>query len=357
MADRMREFGHETLAILPADNGIADWYDERNIETKFAWSEPLRRRRSLLGHVWFLIASIIATVKLAFYIRKERIDLVHINEIRYPYAVVAAKMGGAKVVCHVRANYESKVVRRLLSTLTVYFADRVVCVSKRTEEIMFKNMPLSSENVVVLHDGLPSPERLNDVPDEPMFREELDVSDDQMLVLNVSKFVESKGQDRVIDAAAHLAESQNDIQFALVGGFVEGHQSYAEDIQERTDSMDNVHVVGFYEDVMAAIAASDVLVHVPRNEDPFPNVVLEGMMSGKPVVGSRSGGIPEQITDGETGFLVPKRDSVKEIANTLLQLYQKPSIRRQIGAKAKEFAFKELDPETYYKELNELYTN
>jgi glycosyltransferase involved in cell wall biosynthesis len=72
---------------------------------------------------------------------------------------------------------------------------------------------------------------------------------------------------------------------------------------------DRVIFTGFRSDVNNAILGLDVVVLPSTWEEPCSAVVQQGMALGKPVVGTRAGGTPEMIADGETGLLVPVRDA------------------------------------------------
>jgi glycosyltransferase involved in cell wall biosynthesis len=65
-------------------------------------------------------------------------------------------------------------------------------------------------------------------------------------------------------------------------------------------------------------------------EDPFPTTVLEAMSAGKPVIGTRTGGIPEMITHGLTGFLIPPK-SPEELAFHIRLLLNRADLIRTLG--------------------------
>jgi glycosyltransferase involved in cell wall biosynthesis len=69
----------------------------------------------------------------------------------------------------------------------------------------------------------------------------------------------------------------------------------------------------------------------------MPNVVLEAMALGRPVVGTRVGGVPELIVDGETGLLVPPRDE-SALASAISALLLDGERRRAMGASARRRA-------------------
>ena len=67
----------------------------------------------------------------------------------------------------------------------------------------------------------------------------------------------------------------------------------------------------------------------------FGLTVTEGLWKGKPVIASNVGGIPLQITDGETGFLVDPQD-IQGCAERVLRILRQPKLGEEMGAKAKE---------------------
>lgn len=359
MADQMRDYGTQTVAVIPEREGIYQQYEQADVETHVMWSEPVRRRRSLLGHIVFFALALVTTLRLAWLIRRENVDTLHVNEIRYPYALLSGFLAGVPTVCHIRANYESKTLRKLFATWTVLFSDQVLCVSDRTKELMFEDVDRDADHVNTIYDGLPSPERLENAPNDGRFRAECGVSSDTRLVLSLSKFVHTKGQDRVIDAAERLTDTKDEtnIHFAFVGGSVDGHEEYHLEMQSRIRECENASFVGFYEDAIEAMIESNLLVHVPRDEDPFPGVVLEAMMAGTPVIGSQTGGIPEQITEGETGILVPNTDTTEQLTTTIADLVTDPNRCQKIGTAAQDYVAENFSQGMYFTNLRQLYTN
>ena len=87
--------------------------------------------------------------------------------------------------------------------------------------------------------------------------------------------------------------------------------------------------------------AADVYVHAAR-ADNFPNAVLEALACGVPVVATAVDGIPEQVDDGHTGFLVPGGDAAG-MASRILQLLSDDVLRRHMGAQAVEVARRRFD--------------
>lgn len=93
---------------------------------------------------------------------------------------------------------------------------------------------------------------------------------------------------------------------------------------------------GFVSDMPTRLAGLDVFV-LPSRGDNLPVAILEAMAVGIPVVGSRVGGIPELVADGETGFVVDP-DRPRELADAIEALAADPDRRRDLGRRSRERA-------------------
>jgi trehalose synthase len=160
------------------------------------------------------------------------------------------------------------------------------------------------------------------------------------LITQVSRFDPWKDPLGVIDAYCIVKERMPEVQLALVGSMAsddpEGWYYLDKTIRHAGEDFDvhilhNFHGVGGLE-VGAFQTVSDVVVQKSIREG-FGLVVTEPMWKGKPVVGGNVGGIPLQVIDGETGFLV---DSVEACAEKVLYLLEHPEESARMGAAARE---------------------
>lgn len=160
------------------------------------------------------------------------------------------------------------------------------------------------------------------------------------IITQVSRFDPWKDPLGVIDAYRLVKEQMPEVQLALVGSMAsddpEGWQYLDQTIRHAGKDFDihvlhNFHGVGA-EEVGAFQVASDVVIQKSIREG-FGLVVTEALWKGKPVVGGNAGGIPLQIVDGKTGFLV---DSVKECADKTLYLLKHSDEATKMGMAARE---------------------
>jgi trehalose synthase len=166
------------------------------------------------------------------------------------------------------------------------------------------------------------------------------ISMDRPLITQVSRFDPWKDPLGVIDAYRIVKRQVPEVQLALVGSMAtddpEGWYYLDKTIRHAGEDGDvyvlhNFHGVGALE-VGAFQAVSDVVVQKSTREG-FGLVVTEALWKGKPVVGGNAGGIPLQVMDGQTGFLV---DSVEECGEKALYLLQHPQEAARMGEAARE---------------------
>ena len=99
--------------------------------------------------------------------------------------------------------------------------------------------------------------------------------------------------------------------------------------------------------------AADLYLH-PTRSDTFPTTILEALACGIPVVASAVGGIPEQIIEGKTGFLVPSGDA-PVMARRIMQLLEDDAYRQQIGRQAADDAARRFGLELMVKEYLQVF--
>jgi glycosyltransferase involved in cell wall biosynthesis len=100
-------------------------------------------------------------------------------------------------------------------------------------------------------------------------------------------------------------------------------------------------------------SAADVFM-MPSLADNFPNTVLESIACGTPVVAFETGGVPEAVRPGVTGFLAPTGDAVK-LKDGALRLLDDPEMRRRLGANCRKMALAEYDVKMQARRYLEIY--
>lgn len=153
-------------------------------------------------------------------------------------------------------------------------------------------------------------------------------------IVCTANFRPQKNHALLIDAFRRVKDAVPSAQLLLVGG---GELEDA--LRERVANLGLSHSVEFagsQRDPWPWLARGSVFA-LTSDYEPLGIAVLEGMAAGLPVVATSIGGIPELVTDGGTGFLVPTGDEVA-LAEALTRLLRNPSLGRVLGAAGQERA-------------------
>lgn len=177
------------------------------------------------------------------------------------------------------------------------------------------------------------------------------------LIGYVGQFIARKGVDDFIQAMRIVNRQQPDCRFPMICPLYD-NDPYQQQViaYMRSEGLDSVlAITGRIEpDQMPAVYADlDVLVVPSRHEDSAPNVNIEAMAAGVPVIASRAGGNPELIAEGECGMLVD-RGKPEQIAHQVFDLVLNRQKRDMFGAAGRERARQYFDVESNAKRLEHI---
>jgi phosphatidylinositol alpha-1,6-mannosyltransferase len=170
--------------------------------------------------------------------------------------------------------------------------------------------------------------------------------DGKQIIISVGRLVHRKGQDRLIESIARLRAEFPEVHLILVG---EGpHRERLESIARRNEVRDAITFVGRLQLEQLPLYLSIAEVFAMPSRDRLAGLEVEGLGivyleasgCGLPVIVGRSGGAPDAVIDGETGFIVDGEDVVS-IADACAQLLRNPSYARAMGLKGREWVTSE----------------
>lgn len=176
-------------------------------------------------------------------------------------------------------------------------------------------------------------------------REALGFGSEEVVIGTVGRLEAIKDPLNLADAFIRLAGPAGRraprARLLMVGG-----GSLMDAVRERLDAAgvtDRVVLAGSRDDVPELLRAMDVFV-LPSKAEGISNTILEAMATGLPLVATRVGGNAELVTEGETGFLVPREDS-SALADAIVRYLDDLSLRRAHGAAARRRAEQEFSME------------
>jgi glycosyltransferase involved in cell wall biosynthesis len=182
----------------------------------------------------------------------------------------------------------------------------------------------------VIYNGVSAGERSSEA-ERADARRKLGIETDGLLVGMVANFSPVKDHGLFLEIAEQLARRRDDVRFLLAGTGPMRDSTVHEVAVRRLH--DRLHLLGPNTNVATAYHAMDLFVLTSKVEG-CPNVVLEAMTHGLPVVAGRVGGVPEIVRDGETGVLVDSRDP-REWARAIESIVDDSGRLTTLGAKGR----------------------
>jgi glycosyltransferase involved in cell wall biosynthesis len=213
--------------------------------------------------------------------------------------------------------------------------------------------------LVPIHNGVDLDEFSPAVDGDP-FRRECGFEKDAPLAGLVAMLAPWKGHMDFVEAAAQVARQIPRARFPIIGEEIyvtEGHGRFRRQLRERITAlgMDGATaLLGRRMDMPRVMAALDVSVHASSRPEPFGRVLIEAMAAGKPVVATAAGGVPEIVTDGETGLLVPPGEPAA-LAAAIRRLLIDPCLRERLGNAGRREAEARFDIRIHAERIQEVY--
>lgn len=266
-------------------------------------------------------------------------DLIHVNQPGLPAGVVpivAALMAKIPVVGTVHSPaLPSQMILRSgkLRTPLIRLVYRLlrypkIFVSLNSQDKYHQNFPRSYEQHFVVYNGLDlSLYSAADEKQKAAAKQRLFGRSDIQTLGFIGRITVEKGVDTLVQAFLILAQQFGDLRLIMVGDGTVPHS-----IQQQVTKnglTDRIVLTGWTDDIMPVMDAFDIFA-LPTLREGLPYVVLEAMAKGLPVVASAVDGIPEQVIEGETGYLVSPRDP-KRLAQAIRRLLEDKHWATQLG--------------------------
>lgn len=160
------------------------------------------------------------------------------------------------------------------------------------------------------------------------------------IILTAARPVKEKGYDIAIEAVNKLIKEGYNINLFLPGvtptGSDKSYENLLSLLIKKYNLEDYVHLIGWRDDLVSDIAASDLVI-LPSHTEGFPRSIIESMLVGTPVCATPVGGIPEAITHGKTGMLF-QIDDIDGLSNCIKAYIEKPELYNSILDEAKSFS-------------------
>jgi glycosyltransferase involved in cell wall biosynthesis len=225
-------------------------------------------------------------------------------------------------------NAKVRLYERLQAFLWRFF-DRVVCVSQSYRQLA-RDAGVPDRKITVVHNAIRSSYQAQGAQARADARAALGLDNEAQVVAIIGRLGIEKGHRLFVEAASQLAPRFPKARFLIAGEGVQRAEIEAQVAQLKLGG--TVRLLGHRNDLPAIYPALDLLAMASLREG-LPNVLLEAMLHGVPGVVMAVGGIPEVVSDGVDGLLVPPGDLARFV-ESLATLLGDPARRAAMGAAA-----------------------
>lgn len=353
LAEQLKMQGVNPIVIIPKNGEIENLLLESEIQYKkirlFNWIVPFKNNIRFNGNISWIVKNainLIQEIRLYLIIKKNKIDVVHINAVTANWGYKASKWAGVKLVWHVREFLEEDLNKRFRnkekSLNQLRKADRVVAISKSVSN---KYKPLIGNNLITIYNGIDSNKFIN---------EGRDIFNTNTIKCTLAgRLTEEKGIMDAIEAfnLINTQENLNHIYLEIIG---EGDKNYIDLLVRKVREYglhEQVQFLGYKNNVNEYFLDSDIVL-VSSKAEAFGRVTIEAMLSQSLVIGADTQGTQELI--GKDKGLLYKQGSGYDLAQKIKYAISNKEAVRKIAISGREYASK-FSAEKNATEIHKLY--
>ncbi|MDQ6651923.1 MAG: glycosyltransferase [Acidobacteriota bacterium] len=328
----------EPVLLCPADGSLQD--DARTIGVPCGNVNELQARFTWrLGHLLRYLASFISVIRqVRARVIESQPEIVHANSIRAGLVISVATIGLRKpIIWHIHDLLPRHPLSAFIRLFVLIVPPvRIVAVSQAAGDRLCSNVLRAFPgrvNVSVIHNSVDA-ESFRLHPTKGIeIRKELRLVSGDVLIGIVGNLSPTKGQLELITAFADVLKRIPDAALLIVGAAIfnrdDGYQQQLVTHANALGIANRVRFLGHRGDVAAIMNSLDLLV-LNSTSEAFPLVALEGLACGVPLLCTAVGGLPELITHGRNGWLIPPGDQ-RKLREAILLLIEQPHLRARLA--------------------------
>ena len=307
-----------------------------------------------------LVRDPVALFKIYRFLKKEKFDMVHTHTSKAGLlGRFAAKLAKTPLIIHtphghVFYGYFGPLKTRLfilLERLAGRITDRIIALTQNEKEDYTAQRIAGKDRCVVIPSGIELAQFRELSQDEKAeLKKEIGIPENFAVVGTAGRLVPVKDPGSLIEASRHIIARFPETCFLFAGdGPLKKY------LQKKAVSMgieENIFFLGWRDDVARILSLLDIFC-LPSLNEGMGRVLAEAMALGKPIVASRAGGIPDLITHGRNGFLVPPQNP-EELAGHIQRLLEDKGLREKMGREGQD-TVSELTHETMVQKIENMY--
>ncbi|RCK77825.1 MAG: glycosyl transferase, group 1 [Candidatus Ozemobacter sibiricus] len=289
--------------------------------------------------------------------RAFRPDIIsaHINEGAWMAGLMARWFAPQAAVVRARTDIDPPKSHFINRYVHHAWTDHLMVSSLLHKRLCHNLLDFPAEAIDVVYGPVDTEEFRPGIDPARSFRREVGIGDDERTVLigMVARLDPVKGHEYALEAFS-LLDRRLPVRLALLGYENERTFAWLRQTAERFGVADRIATFGYRDDLPAVIDAFDLGLIASIGSEANCRIALECLATGKPVVATSVGVIPEIIQDGEEGFIVPPRDPVA-MGRALTRLIQDPGLRHRLGRQGRAKTVAHFTLEVFGRQVERVY--
>jgi len=321
-AGLLKQRGHTVYVSCRKDNPIREKCERAGIPV-FPLDYPAKGRGKLLHNIR----------ALKKYIIENKIDLVHSNtNYDRTAGAFAARLSHT---AHVTTNHSFHSIEYNPThwLRNKYLTSQFIVDGECTRELLLADDTIDEKKITLIHLGIDADTMKRVEELRVKIRAEFGIKDSNLLIGNVGRMVEFKGQEYLIKAFPDVLRIFPDARLMIVGsGKLE---KMLKELSDKLGVKEKIIFPGFRDDMQAVYSAFDIYAHtsVEGGGETFPYAVLYALAQALPLVVTRVGDVPAMIEEGVNGFIVEDRNPGL-ISDKLCVLLGGKDLRNKMGSES-----------------------
>lgn len=238
----------------------------------------------------------------------------------------------------------------LMDRVYIRFADHIVTVS-HAQKRKLSRLLIPGRKISAIHDAV-DVDRLCRA-NKADLRSKFDFPPEAIICISGGRFSREKGQIYLVRATAKAIQRNNLLRFVLFGDGPDLENTRSAVVRFGLES--RVLCPGFEKNLFSYLKSADILIN-PSLSEGLPNIVLEAMALGIPVLATAVGGVPEIISHAQNGYLVPPK-SPRALSDGILFMASNKDKVSEFARAAREMVETQFTFENQNRKLTELYRN
>ena len=362
LAREISELGHD-VTIYTTDLDFSNGSNKFNKELPRL--EKIKKFKINRTHVWFSFKLFFVNSSMSKQIEDDKPDIIHTIGLRSYQSIVAWRASKKLKIPLVASDQggltthpffnESGLLLKILYRIQNFFIKKIIndataiSAANEYEKEIFSNLNGRSK-IEIIRNGV----NLETLVSEIDFKEKYQIN--SRFILFVGRFSKSKGIENLINALNIIKNEEKFLDVHLIIMGVDfGYEQKMEELIKKFDLSENITVIKNppREDVISAYGESEFLI-LPSQWELSPLVPLESFAFKKPVISTRSHGIPFTVQDDKNGILVEPENSL-QLADAIKKLFLDEDLRNRLGSYGYDFVHQECNCVSMAKNSLNLY--